>query len=174
MPEQFPTILAVDPGTRELGVSILRGKELLFYNVKTVTNRKNPLAALEVIAAYIRNIIKKYRPDVLSIEKIFITQKNSALLVVSADQVKAVAKEAELEIYEYAPSTIRKRLCQTGRATKREAAKVLTARYPELKRYYERTARWELDYYANLFDAVAVGVICAEDLQETGAVNHAV
>ncbi len=166
MPDQSPTILAVDPGTRELGVSVLRGAELVFYNVKTVTNRKNPLKTLEVIAGYIRNLIKKHRPDTLSIEKMFVTQKNSALLVVCAEQVKAVAKELELQIFEYAPSTVRKRLCQSGRATKREAAKVLTARYPELKRYYQRTARWELDYYANLFDAVAVGVVCAEDIRD--------
>lgn len=173
MPDQSQTILAVDPGTRELGVSILCGQELLFYNVKTVMNRKNPLAALDIIASYIRNLIKKYRPDALSIEKMFVTQKNSALLVVAAEQVKAVAGESELQIYEYAPSTVRKRLCQTGRATKREAAKVLTARYPELKRYFERTARWELDYYANLFDAVAVGVVCADDLREIVPVKNA-
>ncbi len=165
------TILAIDPGTRELGVAVLRGGELLFYGVKTVTNRKNPQRVLETISGYIRNLLKKYRPTYLAIEKMFVTQKNSALLVVAAEQVKATAKEANLPIYEYAPSTVRKRLCQTGRATKRETAEVLAGRFPELKRYYLRTAAWERDYYSNLFDAVAIGVVCEEDLMESEASN---
>lgn len=169
MSNNLSTILAVDPGTREMGVAVLRGGELLFYGVKTVTNRKNPIIVLETISGYIRNLLKKYHPTYLAIEKMFVTQKNSALLVVVAEQVKALAKEAELPIYEYAPTTVRKRLCQSGRATKRETAEVLSIRFPELKRYYHRTKAWERDYYSNLFDAVAVGVVCQEDLTENKA-----
>lgn len=165
------TILAVDPGTRELGVAVLRGRELLFYGVKTVTNRKNPQRVLETISNYIRNLLKKHRPTHLAIEKMFVTQKNSALLTVAAEQIKATAKEANLPIYEYAPSTVRKRLCRTGRATKRETAAVLASLFPELKRYYLRTAAWERDYYSNLFDAVAVSVICEQDLTESEVSN---
>jgi Holliday junction resolvasome RuvABC endonuclease subunit len=150
---------------------VLRGGELLFYGVKTVTNRKNPQLVLETISSYIRNLLKKYRPTRLAIEKMFVTQKNSALLVVAAEQVKAVAKEAILPIDEYAPTTVRKRLCQTGRATKRETAQVIATRFPELNRYYHRTKAWERDYYSNLFDAVAVGVVCEEDLMESEASN---
>lgn len=167
------TILAVDPGTRKLGVAVLCGNELLFYGVKTVTNRKNPLLVLETISSYIRILLKKYRPTYLAIEKMFVTQKNSSLLVVAAEQIKATAKEANLPIYEYAPSTVRKRLCQSGRATKRETAEILAERFPELKRYYQRTAAWERDYYGNLFDAVAIGVVCAEDLMESEPLNGA-
>ena len=171
MPKNLSTILAVDPGTRKLGVAVLRGGELLFYGVKTVTNRKNPIAVLETVSAYIRNLLKKYRPTMLAVEKMFVTQKNTALLVVVAEQIKAVAKEEELPVDEYAPSTVRKRLCQTGRATKRETAQVLAARFPELNRYYRRTAAWERDYYSNLFDAVAVGVVCEEDLKRNATIN---
>ena len=166
MPNSQSTILAIDPGTRELGVAVLRGGELLFYGVKTVTNRRNPLIVLETISSYFRRLLERYHPTTLAIEKMFITQKNSALLVVAAEQIKAVAKENNLPVYEYAPTSVRKRLCHTGRATKRETAAVLADRFPELQRYYRRTKAWEIDYYSNLFDAVAVGVVCAEDLQK--------
>lgn len=172
MPNNASIILAVDPGTRELGVAVLGGGELLFYGVKTVTNRKNPVTVLDAISSYIRTLLKKYRPAHLAIEKMFITQKNSALLVTAvAEQVKAAAKEANLPIYEYDPSTVRKRLCQTGRATKRETAATLALRFPELNRYYLRAAAWERDYYSNLFDAVAVGVVCEADLLPDAAAN---
>ncbi len=169
MPNNSSTILAVDPGTREMGVAVLSDGELLFYGVKTVTDRRNPLIVLDAISRCIRNLLEKYRPANLAIEKMFVTQKNSALLVVVAEQVKAVARDAKLPIYEYAPTTVRKRLCQTGRATKRETAEVIAARFPELNRYYHRTKAWERDYYSNLFDAVAVGVVCEEDLAENEA-----
>ena len=146
MPHNQSIILAVDPGSRELGVAVIRGGELLFYGVKTVSNRQNPQTILEAISSHIRNLIKKYRPARLAIEKIFIRQNSYALPAVVAEQIKATAGEADLPIDEYAPASVRKRLCQTGRATKRETAEILTERFPELKRYYLRTTKWEIDY----------------------------
>ncbi|MDQ4123267.1 MAG: crossover junction endodeoxyribonuclease RuvC [Acidobacteriota bacterium] len=162
--QNLPVILAVDPGTRELGFAVLEGESLVYYGVKTVTNRKAPSLVLETISAFIKTLIEKYQPSYLAIEKMFITQKNSALLYVAAEQIKAVAKEAGISIWEQSPLVIRKRLCKTGRATKREAAKIIADRYPELVRYYNRTRYWELEYYANLFDAITVGLVCLEDL----------
>jgi crossover junction endodeoxyribonuclease RuvC len=164
MTKNRPIILAFDPGTHELGYAVLRGAELLFYGVKTVTNRNCPLGVLETVSGCARDLVQKYRPSILAVEKMFVTQKNSALLVVVAEQLKAVAKEAALPICEYAPKVVRKRLCRSGKATKRETAGVLADRFPELRRYYRRTSRWEMDYYGNLFDAVAVGLICHEEL----------
>ena len=162
------TILAIDPGTRELGFAVLAGEELLYYGVKTVTNRKSPSQVLEIVSGFIKKLIESYNPSILAIEKMFVTQKNSALLAVVAEQVKALAREYGLLIFEYAPSSLRKRLCQTGRATKREAARILSLRYSELARYYNRTRMWEQDYYANLFDAIAVGVTCRQDFKQQG------
>ena len=161
--QNSPVILAIDPGTRELGFAVLQGETLLYYGVKTVTNRKSPALVLKAITDFIKGLIEKYEPSMLAIEKMFITQKNSAMLYVAAEQVKAVAREGKITIWEQSPSAIRKRLCRTGRATKREVAKLIAERYPELARYYNRTKHWEIEYYANLFDAVAVGLVCFED-----------
>ncbi len=163
------TILAVAPGTRELGVVVIQKGELLFYGVKTITNRKNPQIILEAISNHFRNLVKKYRPDYLAVKEIIIKQNSYQLLAVVAEQIKAVAKESNLPIYEYASRNVRWRLCQPGRSTKHETAETLTARFPELKRYYLRTTKGERDYYGNLFDAVAIVVICEEDLTETNA-----
>jgi len=165
--QKTPIILAVDPGTRELGFAVMQGETLLYYGVKTVTNRKSPSIVLETISGFIKGLIEKYQPSVLAVEKMFITQKNSALLYVAAEQIKAVAREAGILIWEHPPLVIRKRLCKTGRATKREAAKIVADRYPELVRYYNRTKFWEMEYYANLFDAIAVGLVCLDDSIQT-------
>ncbi len=164
--QNSPVILSIDPGTRELGFAVLQGETLLYYGIKTVTNRKAPSLVLETITGFIKGLIEKYEPSTLAIEKMFITQKNSALLYVAAEQVKAVAREQKITIWEQSPSAIRKRLRESGRATKREVAKLIADRYPELARYYNRTKHWEIEYYSNLFDAVAVGLVCLEDINQ--------
>lgn len=166
-----PTILSIAPGTRELGIAVICNTELLFYGVKTISNRKNPQIILEAISHHFRNLVKKYRPDHLAIEKITVKQYSYALSAVTAEQIKAVAKEFQLPISEYVSLSVRKRLCETGRAAKREAAEILATRFPELKRYYLRETKGERDYYGNLFDAVAVGVIGEEDLIKSETSN---
>ncbi len=159
------TILAVDPGCREFEIAVLRGGELLFYGVKTVTNRKNPQTTLETVSSHIRNLIRKYRPSHLAIKKVFIRQNNYALLAVVAEQIKAIAKESNLPVDEYASASVRQRICRTLRATRRGTAELLAERFPELKRYYLRITKWERDYYGNLFDAVAFAAVCEENLK---------
>lgn len=159
-------ILAVDPGSRELGVAVVNGGELLFYGVKTISNHRNPQRILEAVSHHMRRLVNKYRPAHLAIEKTRASQQNFALLATIADQFKAIATEANLLISEYTSANVRKRLCQSGRATRRETARVLAERFPELGRYYLRATKWERDYYGNLFDAVAIGVICEEDIMK--------
>lgn len=164
MPTKRTRILAVDPGTRELGVAILEGEDLLFYGVKTVQKRMTPQEVLREITRIIKRLIDYYAPSILAIEKVFLIQKNASLLIVATDQIKATGRKEGLYVYEYAPKVIRKFICQTGKATKREVARHLTRKYYELSHYLNRTSRWEELYYAKMFDAIAVGLICYTEL----------
>src|SRR5438132_715309 len=94
----------------------------------------------------------------------FIIQKSAALLSVTAEEMKSVARSCGVEVYEYAPSTIRKFICQSGAAKKREVAKVIAGRYPELARHLNTRNKWDEGYYANIFDAVAVGLMCHSEI----------
>ena len=160
-------ILAIDPGTRELGVAVLTSGELLYYGVKTIRRRSSASEILNQVHQIISRLIADYKPQCLAIEKMFFIHKSAALLNVTADEIKAVALAEGLTIFEYAPTLVRKTICKTGKATKREAAKVIATRYPELARYLEHRTKWEELYYANMFDAVALGV--AANMEITGA-----
>ena len=94
----------------------------------------------------------------------FLIQKSGSLLIVVADEIKATARAAGLSIYEYAPTAIRKRICQTGKATKRAVAGVIVTWYTELARYIKGRSKWEELYYANMFDAIAVGLACYQQI----------
>lgn len=153
-------ILAIDPGTREIGVAVLENEELIYYGVKSIKNRKRPQHVLQEAARIINGLINTYRPSILAIEKTFLIQKSGSLLIVVADEIKATGQAGGLAIYEYAPTLVRKLICNTGKATKREVAKMLASCYPHLTRYLVQRSKWEELYYANMFDAIAVGLCC--------------
>ena len=50
------------------------------------------------------------------------------------------------------PSSVRKRLCGSGRATKRDMARAVLARYPELKVYLAQNRKWKERFHGNMFD----------------------
>jgi Holliday junction resolvasome RuvABC endonuclease subunit len=91
-------------------------------------------------------------------------QKSAALLSVVAGEMKTVATTAGLEVYEYSPSAVRKFLCDSGKATKRDVARIVAHNYPELSRYLKVRSKWEEKYYSNIFDAIAVGLRCRIDI----------
>jgi crossover junction endodeoxyribonuclease RuvC len=158
MPTNRIKILAIDPGTRQLGVAVLSDGELLYYAVKTIRKRGSAGEVLSQARGVVARLIADYEPQYLAIEKTFFIQKSAALLNVTADEIKAVAKAEGLPIHEYAPTVVRKIICNSGRATKKEAAKVIASKYPELSRFLEQRTKWEELYYANMFDAVGVGL----------------
>jgi crossover junction endodeoxyribonuclease RuvC len=157
-------ILAIDPGTREIGVAVLEGEALVYYGVKTIRNRKRPQQVLGEASRIVKRLIEDYQPSVLAIEKMFLIQKNASLLIVVADEIKATAQAVGLAVYEYSPTTVRKRICQTGKATKRAVAGIIASRYLELARYLKGKSKWEELYYANMFDAIAVGLACYQQI----------
>jgi crossover junction endodeoxyribonuclease RuvC len=157
-------ILAIDPGTKEIGIAMLSDGELLYYGVKTIRTRSSPGDVLKQAQYIISRLIADYEPQYLAIEKTFLIQKSAALLAVAADEIKATAKREGLTVFEYAPLAVRKMICKTGKATKKGVAQVIALHFPELTRYVERQTKWETLYYAKMFDAVAVGIVCFDEL----------
>lgn len=159
-----PTILALDPGTKEIGVAVLTGAELRYYAVKTIRRRQPPQALLAEISCYVTTLIASYHPQALAIEKTYLIQKSAALLCVAADEIKQTARQHGLAVYDYAPAEVRQALCQRERATKRETARRVAERCPELARYLQQPTQWGELYWAHMFDAVAVGLRCWDEV----------
>jgi Holliday junction resolvasome RuvABC endonuclease subunit len=69
-----------------------------------------------------------------------------------------LGKRKGLEVLGYAPSTVKKFICGNGHASKKEVARVIIAKYPELKVYLTQDRAWKEKFHQNMFDAVAVGL----------------
>lgn len=153
------TILAIDPGLREIGVAHFSGPELLDYGVKSLRRPGNAKKRSAFLCSIVQRLLAEKRPDIFALEKnSFANVAQNQDLVRAVEKLKQAVREANVPIWEFAPNTIKKEITSDGRASKRQVAHVLSARFPELKAYRESNRRWRERYYQNMFDAVACGL----------------
>jgi crossover junction endodeoxyribonuclease RuvC len=154
-------ILAVDPGTREMGIAILENEALTYFGVKTLKKKRPADVLIKTVRQTIYRLCDDYAPDILAIEKTFFSgNRELSLLHVVADEVRYAAKRRGLKVISYAPFKIRKFICGDAKATKQNAAVLMVSRYPELKVYLLPKSEWKKKYWLNMFDAVALGLTC--------------
>jgi len=60
-----------------------------------------------------------------------------------ADEIKAIGRRQGLHVMGFAPNTVKKFICGNGRASKAEVARVVIARYPELKVFLTQDRAWK-------------------------------
>jgi crossover junction endodeoxyribonuclease RuvC len=157
-------ILAIDPGTREMGIALLEGASLVYHGVKTIKNRRSAHEILGEGRRIVLRLLDDFRPTVLVVEKTFFSSKRSALLNVFADEMQALGKRKGLRVVSFAPNTVKKFITGNGRASKEEVAQVIVARFPELKVYLSQDRKWKLRYHENMFDAVALALTASNRL----------
>ena len=91
----------------------------------------------------------------------FANNRNASLLNVLVDEMRAIGRRKGLRLVMYAPSTVKKFICGNGGASKKEVARVVAARYPDLGVYLTQDRKWKERYHQNMFDAVAVGMMAS-------------
>lgn len=160
MSKHKPKILAIDPGTREIGVAFLDGEKLIYHGVKVIPNDKSPNEKLKEGKEIITRLINDLKPDILVVEKsFFANNKTASLLHAFINEIKAIGNKKGLKVMSYATSTVRKHIAGNGRASKKELSKVIVSKCPNLKVYLSQDRAWKELYHQNMFDAIALGLM---------------
>ncbi len=161
------TILGIDPGTKEMGLAVLRGRELIAYGVRTLRNGEKPYDLIGQARRIVLAEIERHAPQVVVIEApLMLPTKRAAILSVIAQELRARAEELDLEVVELAPATVRERVVGNPRATKIEVAEALVrGGFEGLKELVpRRPARAALGlrprdkYWLHMFDALALAL----------------
>jgi len=101
-------------------------------------------------------LINGFEPNTLIYEKAFFANNRStSLLNVFVDEINAIGRRKGLSVKGFAPSTVKKAICGNGRAAKKEVARAIVSKYPELKVFLSQDRAWREEYHQNMFDAVA-------------------
>jgi crossover junction endodeoxyribonuclease RuvC len=124
-------ILGIDPGTATTGYGLLDVKEngfsVIEYGLIETDKNHNSRKRLSEIYKELSFIIKKFGPDCMSMEKIFFaTNAKTAIAVGQAQGVMMLcAYKHKLELFEYAPGTIKKQISGNGRSDKKMMQKAV-------------------------------------------------
>jgi len=165
MTKKLPKILAIDPGTRNMGIAFMDNGQLIYQAVKTIDKHKSPHDTLKEGRKIIYRLINDFKPQVLVFEKAFFkNNKTAALLNVFADEIQVIGKRKRLKVVGYAPRQLKKLFCGNGRASKQEVAWVVISKYPELNVYLPQEKKWKERYWCNLFDAVALAIVASSNI----------
>ncbi len=120
-------ILAIDPGYERLGIALLekllKQKEVLLYSECFKTSAKIPHhQRLALIGDKIKEIVKKYKPEVLATEKLFFSknQKTALLVAEARGVILYTASSLGLKVFEYTPASIKIAVTGYGRSEKRQ------------------------------------------------------
>lgn len=147
-------IISVDPGFDRVGVAILskeKGKEILLFSSCILTNKKSDLKdrILEITEA-IENLVKKWEPETLAIEKLFFTKNQKTAMGVSEARGAIIDRTTKLglSISEFTPLEIKTAVCGYGKASKSQVADMVRRLIK-----IEQTPKFDDEY-----DAIACGL----------------
>ena len=133
-------ILGIDPGFERLGIAILeknvgtkpndyaQGKEHVVFSecFKTSTKLEFP-ERLKLIGERVKQIIKEYGPEILSIETLFLTTNHKTVMHVAEARGVVIyeAQNAGLKIFEASPPQIKIAVTGYGRSDKTQINKMV-------------------------------------------------
>lgn len=154
-------ILALDPGTKEIGFALLNGDTLIRYGVRNIKKRFDKKRNNGRVAGI--DLIDNFKPDVLILGKpTHPDRKTNPMLKNLTNQIKRFALKKETRVQEIELGAARKFLIKDRRPTKLNAAVLIAAEYPELSAYLPKTGRilWSHKdiYWMNMFDALTLGL----------------
>ena len=126
-------ILGIDPGFERLGIAILEKnkgdkKEVVLFSECFKTSAKlNFSERLFLIGEEVKSVIKKYKPEILSIETLFLTTNQKTVMHVAEARGVVIyeAASAGLKIFEASPPQIKIATTGYGRASKEQIIKMV-------------------------------------------------
>lgn len=117
-------VLGIDPGFDRIGAAILEredGRETLLYSECIETNKKSAHhERVLAIGSRVQELIEKWQPQTLAIEKLFFNQNTSTALGVAEARGVIIyeAARARLSVYEYSPQDVKIAVTGYGKADK--------------------------------------------------------
>lgn len=125
-------ILGIDPGSRLTGFGVIdfRGDAASYVASGTIKSIDGDFPdRLRQIFETVGRIVEEYRPDIVSVESVFMHKNaGSALKLGHARSAALCATFAyEAEVFEYAPREIKQAIVGTGSATKEQVQHMIVS-----------------------------------------------
>jgi hypothetical protein len=157
MPKEPPRILAVNPGSRYIGIAVFRGSELLDWGVKVVGGR-TPSGKLGCVRAILRDCIERYDPDVLSIKRLHRSRSSPRLRDLTR-KIIVLSRRRGIEVHLFSIRDLEGAHCAETTKNKRKLAEAVVSMYPALTHALQHEKANKNPYHIRMFEAVALGIV---------------
>ena len=152
------TILAIDPGLRDLGYAVFQGGTLVIAGVKPFSALK-PSQRLSGVRAWVRYMLNTLKPATLLLERTNGQRKGVfGRLHRLVASLSALARRSGISVESFPAQTVRKNLTGSGWASKTTLAQAVASRIPVLRIFLTQDRRWKERYFQNMFDATALAL----------------
>ena len=144
--------LGISPGTRTMGLAVIRDGELIEWRVKTFKGIWSK-EKLKYILRAIEKMCDYYRVTAVAMKKVD-PLRSSKQLDVLTNNLIAHAKKKHLRIATYSLPELMKVTGRKQKNTHNAIAECVVEIYPGLRREYIKERNMEREYYSKMFEAV--------------------
>lgn len=157
---QLMLILGIDPGTATTGIGLIKtnGKagDLKLLHFDWIKTDKDELREKRLVIIHngIVDLLKKHKPDILAIERLFFATNVKTAMAVSeaVGVIRLAAAKQKVTVFDYAPMQVKLEICGSGKADKilmkKTVRKLLSFRSPNHKK----------THFDDVCDALAVAI----------------
>src|SRR3989344_2193092 len=117
-------ILGIDPGYGRLGYAVLENDKLLDAGCFETAKNMEHEERLSFMADGFKKLLLKHKPEVLAIEKLFLTSNHKTAIRVAEARGAVLSAASGLEIREFSPPEVKLAVCGYGRADKQQVGRM--------------------------------------------------
>lgn len=157
-------ILAINPGSKYLGIAVFEGPELRDWCIKVIKgkwSKEKIQKAYEVVISF----VGQYECNVLAIKTLHPSRSSRNLNRLVA-QIKSLAERKGLRVYQYSIKDLEEFISPERRINKMTLAELITSEYPVLFHELNKEKSHKNAYHLRMFEAVALGAVCFHHLDK--------
>lgn len=152
-------ILAINPGSRYVGIAIFRGQELIEWAVRSSRPAAENLR-VKNLGSFLEYIVQRHGIDRLVLKGLHHARSSRELDLLVA-KIREWASERDIPVHEFSINEIEASLLSEERGNKRALMETVAAYYPFLYPELDEEKRNKNPYRVRMFEAVALGMTFA-------------
>lgn len=160
------TIIGINPGTRYLGLAVIKNSELVDWRVKAFLEKWSD-KKLKKILTSLYLFILNHSITVIALKKLD-TSRSSKALDEMVKKIGEIAKRRRIKIYHYSIDEIKNCFANAENMKKIGVAKMVAESNKELQHELDKEIQNKNVYHMKMFEAVALSLLCEKKLEQRG------
>lgn len=164
MQKKTINILAINPGTKYLGIAVFRDADLRDWAVRSIVGKWSKSKLIK-IQSIVTDLISRYQPDVIALKTLDPSRRSRNLNSLICE-IRQIAKRKGIGVQEYSIEDLKRFYSPEKRINKRQLAEIVATEYPALFNELNREEKHKNIYFGRMFEAVALGSTCPHQVYQ--------